>query len=132
MGITHEEARDALKVVHALEPSGVGARDLSECLAIQAREADRYDPCMACLIDNLQLVAQGEVARLKRLCRVDEEDLADMLSELRDYDPKPGLAFAPSTEAAVVPDILLSPNGEDGWDIRLNEETLPRLVVNRD
>ncbi|MEO0689429.1 MAG: RNA polymerase factor sigma-54 [Pseudomonadota bacterium] len=132
LGVAHEEARDALKVVHSLDPSGVGARDLSECLAIQAREADRYDPCMAQLLANLELVAQGEIARLKRLCRVDEEDLADMLSELRGYDPKPGLAFAPSAEAGIVPDILLTSKGDDGWDIRLNEDTLPRLVVNRD
>jgi len=132
LGIAFDEAKAALCIVQSLEPTGVGARDLAECLAIQAQEADRYDPCMRALIDNLDLVAKGEVARLKRLCRVDEEDLADMLRELRQYNPKPGLAFAPSGESAVVPDILLTPNGENGWDISLNEETLPRLVVNRD
>ncbi|MEO0591926.1 MAG: RNA polymerase sigma-54 factor, partial [Pseudomonadota bacterium] len=62
----------------------------------------------------------------------DEEDLADMLSELRGYDPKPGLSFAPASETAIVPDVLLTSNGENGWDIALNEDTLPRLIVNRD
>lgn len=132
LGIALDAADKALKAVQTLDPSGVGARSLSECLAIQAREVDRYDPCMARLIDNLELVAQGEVARLKRLCSVDEEDLADMLIELRSYNPKPGLAFAPSSDTAIVPDILLSRNGENGWDIALNEDTLPRLIVNRD
>jgi RNA polymerase sigma-54 factor len=113
------------------DPTGVGARDLAECLRLQAKEADRLDPCMAALIDNLELVAKGEVSRLKRLCRVDDEDFADMLHELREYDPKPGLAFAPSSNDAVVPDVLLSGKEDGGWDIRLNEETLPRLVVNR-
>ncbi|MEO0589030.1 MAG: RNA polymerase factor sigma-54 [Pseudomonadota bacterium] len=126
------DVESALTAVQSLDPSGVGARNLAECLAIQAREVDRYDPCMARLIDNLDLVAKGEVARLKRLCQVDEEDLADMLSELRQYDPKPGLAFAPASETAIIPDILLTPNGEKGWDIALNEDTLPRLIVNRD
>ena len=126
------EVESALQAVQSLDPSGVGARDLAECLAIQAREVDRYDPCMARLIDNLDLVAKGEVARLKRLCQADEEDLADMLSELRQYDPKPGLAFAPASETAIIPDILLTHNGENGWDIALNEDTLPRLIVNRD
>ncbi len=132
LGITLDAAEAALAAVQTLDPSGVGARTLAECIAIQAREADRYDPCMARLIDNLELVAKGEVARLKRLCNVDDEDFADMLRELRSYNPKPGLAFAPTSDNCVVPDILLTANGEDGWDIALNEDTLPRLVVNRD
>ena len=132
LGIALEETSRALKAVQSLDPSGVGARDLAECLAIQAREVDRYDPCMQQLLNNLELVAQGEVARLKRLCRVDDEDLSDMLSELRTYDPKPGLAFAPASDNAVIPDVLLTPNNQDGWDISLNEQTLPRLIVNRD
>jgi RNA polymerase sigma-54 factor len=124
------EVERALAVVQSLDPTGVGARSLAECLALQAREADRYDPCMARLIDNLDLVARGDVARLKRMCEVDDEDFADMLAELRGYDPRPGLAFGGGGEAAVVPDILLRPAGS-GWDIALNEATLPRLIVNR-
>jgi RNA polymerase sigma-54 factor len=131
LGVEESVVEAALALVQSLEPSGVGARSLAECIAIQAREADRYDPCMAALIANLELVARGEFERLKRLCRVDDEDLADMLRELRGYNPKPGLAFAPSESSAVVPDILLTANAAGGWDIALNEETLPRLIVNR-
>ncbi len=131
LGVDMDQIEDALTVVQMLDPSGVGARSLSECLAIQARDADRYDPCMAALIDNLELLAKGEIARLKRLCDVDDEDFADMLHELRSYDPKPGLTFAPGSESAVIPDVLLKEDGEGGWDISLNEDTLPRLVVNR-
>ena len=131
LGISVELAEDALTVVQMLEPVGVGARGLAECLALQAKEADRYDPCMAALIDNLELVAKGDVARLKRLCGVNDEDFADMLHELREFDPKPGLAFAPVSDSAIIPDILLKDNGKGGWDIALNEDTLPRLVVNR-
>ena len=121
---------EALAVVQSLDPTGVGARSLSECLALQAKEADRYDPCMEVLIDNLELVAKGAVAHLKRICRVDDEDFAEMLAELRGYDPKPGLRFGSAASGAVVPDVLLSAK-DDGWDIQLNEATLPRLVVNR-
>jgi RNA polymerase sigma-54 factor len=131
LGVEEPAVEAALALVQSLEPSGVGARSLAECIAIQAREADRYDPCMAALIANLELVARGEFERLKRLCRVDDEDLADMLRELRSYNPKPGLAFAPSESRPVVPDILLFANAAGGWDITLNEETLPKLVVNR-
>ncbi|QIQ87734.1 RNA polymerase factor sigma-54 [Erythrobacter sp.] len=131
LGADRGAVEDALALVQSLDPAGVGARSLAECLAIQAREADRYDPCMAKLIDNLDLLARGEIARLRRMCEVDEEDFADMLRELRGYDPKPGLAFAPSRVDAVVPDVILSANGTGGWDIAINEDTLPRLVVNR-
>ncbi|TRD11544.1 RNA polymerase factor sigma-54 [Erythrobacter insulae] len=132
LGVTRDEVEDGLTVVQMLDPTGVGARSLAECLELQAREADRYDPCMAKLIDNLDLVARGEVEKLKRLCEVDDEDFGDMLGELRSYDPKPGLAFAPTSDDAVVPDVLLSAKDDGGWDIKLNEATLPRLIVNRD
>ena len=131
LGIPLAEAERALGLVQTLDPAGVGARNLAECLAIQAREADRYDPCMARLIDNLELVARGEVARLQKLCNVDAEDFAEMLAELRGYDPRPGLTFGEQGGSAVVPDILISPATDGGWRIALNEATLPRLVVNR-
>ena len=132
LGAPIGQVEHTLALVQSLEPTGIAARTLGECLALQAMEADRYDPCMARLIDNLELVARGEFARLKRMCDVDDEDFADMLSELRQYDPKPGLAFGGAPEAAVVPDVLITPGGAEGWQIRLNEATLPRLVVNRD
>lgn len=131
LGVDIFEAKAGLRLVQSLDPSGVGARNLAECIAIQAREADRYDPCMKALIDNLDLVARGEVEKLKRLCRVDDEDFADMLRELRSYNPRPGLAFAPAETGTVVPDILLTANAAGGWDIAINEETLPKLIVNR-
>lgn len=131
LGVDLVEAEAGLALVQSLDPSGVGARNLAECIAIQAREVDRYDPCMAALLDNLDLVVRGEVERLKRLCRVDDEDFADMLRELRSYNPRPGLAFAPSDAGTVVPDILVTANAGGGWDIALNEDTLPKLIVNR-
>ncbi|WP_298167133.1 RNA polymerase factor sigma-54 [Novosphingobium sp.] len=140
LGLPQAAVQAALALVHSLDPTGVGARNLGECIALQAREADRYDPCMARLIDNLDLLARGEIARLKRLCQVDDEDFSDMLRELRSYDPKPGLRFGSRPAEAVVPDILIQAvMGDDGagqrhiegWDIALNPATLPRLVVNR-
>ncbi|MEO0061463.1 MAG: hypothetical protein RLZZ08_23 [Pseudomonadota bacterium] len=131
-GVPLARMEQALALVQALDPAGVGARTLSECLALQARDADRYDPCMARLIDNLELVAKGALAQLKRICAVDDEDFADMLAELRGYDPKPGLRFGGSNREPVVPDILITAGAKGGWDIALNQATLPRLIVNRD
>ena len=116
--------------IQTFDPTGVGARDLAECLALQAKEADRYDPCMARLIDNLDLLARGELARLKRICDVDDEDMADMIRELRNYDPKPGCRFGGETMQAVVPDMFIA-RRKDGWAIEINAATLPRVLVNR-
>ena len=131
LGVTTREAEAALTLIQSCDPTGVGARNLGECLALQAQEADRYDPCMARLLDNLDLLARGELARLKRMCGVDDEDFAGMLAELRGYDPKPGLRFATGGGEPVVPDILIRPRVDGGWDIALNQATLPRLVINR-
>jgi RNA polymerase sigma-54 factor len=131
LGLPISDLEAGLALLQTLDPSGVGARSLGECIALQAAEADRYDPCMARLIDNLDLVARGEFARLKRICGVDDEDFADMLAELRGYDPKPGLRFGGGAGAMVTPDILLTARADGGWDIALNQATLPRLVVNR-
>ena len=135
-GLELTEAEAALALIQSLDPTGVGARSLSECIALQAREADRYDPAMARLINNLDLVARGELARLRRMCGVDEDDFADMLAELRAYDPKPGLAFGGAPASPVVPDILVTArpatrNSEAGWTVAINQATLPRLIVNR-
>ncbi|MCB2049773.1 MAG: RNA polymerase factor sigma-54 [Novosphingobium sp.] len=125
------DVAQALELVQSLDPTGVGATGLAECIALQAREADRYDPAMAVLIDNLDLVARGDLARLKRICHVDDEDLRDMLGELRGYDPKPGLQYGGEPVSLAVPDVILSEGADGGWVITINQETLPRLIVNR-
>jgi RNA polymerase sigma-54 factor len=131
LGVPMAEMEEALGILQSFDPTGVGARDLAECIALQAKEADRYDPCMARLIDNLDLVAKGAFEQLKRMCRVDDEDLRDMLVELRGYDPKPGLKFDNDAAAvAVTPDLFITAQGK-GWAIELNSANLPRLLVNR-
>jgi len=120
----------ALALVQDLEPPGVGARSLAECLALQAKAADRYDPAMARLIDNLDLLSKGRTADLKRICGVDDEDLADMIRELRAYDPKPGCQFSRQGAEDVTPDVFVR-RTRNGFAVELNQATLPRLLVNR-
>ena len=120
----------ALNLVQGLDPPGVGARSLAECLALQARAADRYDPAMARLIDNLDLLSKGRTTDLKRICGVDDEDLADMIRELRAYDPKPGCQFAGQAAQDVTPDVFVRQT-RGGFAVELNQATLPRLLVNR-
>jgi RNA polymerase sigma-54 factor len=120
----------ALELVQVLDPPGVGARSLAECLALQAKTADRYDPAMARLIDNLDLLSKGRTTDLKRICEVDDEDLADMIRELRAYDPKPGCRFSGGAAEEVTPDVFVR-RTRAGFAVELNQATLPRLLVNR-
>jgi RNA polymerase sigma-54 factor len=130
LGVPLARVEAVLGIIHSFDPTGVGARDLAECLMLQAKEADRYDPCMARLIANLDLLARGELGRLKRMCGVDDEDMADMIRELRGYDPKPGCRYGGDPVQAVVPDLFVT-RTKAGWAIELNAATLPRVLVNR-
>jgi RNA polymerase sigma-54 factor len=121
----------ALAIIQSLEPSGVGARDLGECLAIQLRERDRYDPAMAVLVGHLDLVAKRDLAALKRLCAVDEEDLAEMIREIRALNPKPGASFGSAPVQAVIPDVVVRQAPDGGWLVELNTATLPKVLVNQ-
>ena len=87
LGTSLAEAQAALEIVQRFDPSGVGARDLAECLAIQLRERDRFDPAMQIFVANLPLVAKADFAQLSRLCGVDEDDVKDMAAELRGLHP---------------------------------------------
>jgi RNA polymerase sigma-54 factor len=120
-----------LRLIQSFEPAGIGARDLGECLAIQLRERDRLDPAMATLLAHLDLVARRDHGALRRLCGVDDDDLAEMLGEIRNLNPKPGNAYGQSVVQPVIPDVLVRAGPDGAWQIELNSGTLPRVLVNQ-
>jgi RNA polymerase sigma-54 factor len=130
LGVPRGQVEAVLSVVQSFDPTGVAARTLGECLALQAKEADRHDPAMARLLMNLDLLAEGRLPQLRRICGVDEEDMTDMIRELRGYDPKPGLRFGSTRVDAVVPDVFVVRRGK-GWAVEINGGTLPKLLVNQ-
>lgn len=121
-----------LRTVQSFDPPGIAARDLAECLALQALATDRYDPAMARLIGNLPLLARGDLRALARICGVDDDDLRDMIAELRSFDPKPGCRFDGERPdgGGVTPDLFVRRTAA-GWTVELNGFTLPRLLVDR-
>ena len=132
MGVEPARVETVLAVIQSFEPTGVGARSLGECLALQAREVDRLDPAMACFLEHLDLVARNDLVGLMRACQLDREDITDMIRELRRYDPKPGLRYGGERAPPVVADVFVT-RGDDGeWRIELNAATLPRLIIDRD
>ncbi len=125
-----EEAERVLRLIQGFDPSGVGARDLAECLAIQLRERDRFDPAMQALVGHLDLLAKRDFAALRKICKVDEEDILDMLGEIRRLDPKPGRAFGGGPIAPVLPDVVVRPLPDGSWHVELNTDILPRILIN--
>lgn len=130
LGCSLERVEDTLAKVQQFEPAGLFARNLSECLALQLRERDRFDPAMAALIDNLDLVAKREFTALSKACGVDMEDITDMVEELRHLNPKPGLDFEHDLVQAVTPDVFMRAQPHGGWHLELNNENLPKVLVN--
>lgn len=131
LGAETEDVDAVLVVVQGFDPSGVGARTLAECLSIQLRDQNRLDPAMKALIDNLELLAKRDFAGLKRICRVDDEDIADMVAEVRRLQPKPGIAFGFSPVQTLVPDVTVRMGPDSGWIVELNTDTLPKVLVNQ-
>ena len=130
LGCELEDVQAVLGVLHGFDPVGVGARDLAECLALQLKAKDRLDPAMDVLLTRLDLVARRDIAQLTVLCRVDAEDIADMISEIRQLNPKPGLALGGEPVNPVVPDVFVKEGPDGGWLVELNSDTLPRLLIN--
>lgn len=130
LGAEIEDIERVLAILQGFEPTGVFARDLAECMALQLKERDRFDPAMKAFVENLDLVAGREFSKLANLCGVDQEDIVDMLAEIRELDPKPGLSFAPDTAEPIIPDVLMVRHPKGGWLVELNAETLPRVLVN--
>ena len=131
LGVALGDVEGMLTVMQGFEPTGVMARSLKECMALQLAEQDRLDPAMQCFLENLELVARRDLAQLCKLCGVDEEDIRDMIAEIRALDPRPGLTFGGETAAPVVPDVFVRAAQGGGWTVELNTETLPRVLVNQ-
>ncbi|WP_375598852.1 RNA polymerase factor sigma-54 [Devosia sp. Naph2] len=131
LGAELADVEAVLEALQGCEPAGIFARDVAECLSIQLRERDRLDPIMQKLIENLPLLAEHNMPALLKAVGCDREDLSDMLTEIRLLDPRPGLAFDSGPVEAVVPDVFVRPGPDGGWQIELNSEVLPRVLVNR-
>jgi RNA polymerase sigma-54 factor len=131
LGAPMAEIEAVLAILHTFEPSGVCARNLTECLAIQLRELDRCDPAMQALLANLDLLAKRDLAQLRKLCGVGDEDLVDMIGEIKRLNPKPGLAFGSVTVQPIVPDVFVRPGPDGGFIVELNSDTLPKVLLNQ-
>jgi RNA polymerase sigma-54 factor len=131
LGCTLEAIEGVLAVMQRFDPVGIMARSLKECLSIQLREKNRLDPCMAMLLDNLHLIAERNLKGLATKCGLATDEVIDMITEIKQLNPKPALAYDHAPAQHIIPDVQMRPNGTGGWIIELNPDALPRVLVSR-
>ena len=131
LGAPLPAVESVLTILQGFDPPGVCARNLPECLAIQLKERNRFDPAMQTLVAHLDLLARRDLAALRRLCGVSDEDLTDMIHEIRELNPKPGLAFGSSWCSRSCRMCSSAPGRDGGFIIELNSDTLPKVLVNQ-
>jgi RNA polymerase sigma-54 factor len=131
LGCKLEMVEEVLTTLQGFEPVGVFARDVRECLALQLKDRNRYDPCMAAMLDNLELLAKRDMAGLRRICGVDDEDLREMVAEIRALNPRPGAGYHSEPAETLVPDVMVREGLGGMWHVELNTDTLPRVLVDQ-
>lgn len=131
LGAKRALVEETLAAVQQFDPCGIFARDLKECLALQLAEQNLLDPMMQALLDNIHLMERGDIAGLQAACGADGEDFADMLTQIRTCDPFPARRFVNDAAQVVAPDVYVR-RGKDGiWQVELNHETLPSVLLNK-
>jgi RNA polymerase sigma-54 factor len=131
LGATPARIESVLATLQTFDPPGVFARSLAECLALQLKEQNRYDPQIAAFLNNLHLLGAHNIAGLRRAVGCEMDELTDMITEIKQLNPKPGLAFGSVELQPVVPDVYVRSAVDGSWLIELNSDTLPRVLVNR-
>ncbi len=131
LGAPQELVDRVLASLQTLDPPGVFARSLKECLALQLKEQNRYDPVIAAFLDNLHLLASHNLPALKKAVGIEMDELMEIVAEIKRLNPKPGLKYGSVQMQPVVPDVLVRPAPDGSWIVELNSDTLPRVLVNR-
>jgi RNA polymerase sigma-54 factor len=127
-----DRLRCALGWLQSLEPSGVGARDLGECLVLQLREHDRTEAQRVAILicqGHLELLARRDMKKLVAATGADEDDIRDAQALIVGLEPKPGRRFARAEANIVVPDVIVQKAGR-GWRVVLNPDVMPKLRIN--
>jgi len=131
LGVSETRLNSVLLQLKTLEPTGVFAKDLSECLALQLAEKDLLSAPMKALTDHLDLLAKYDLSKLAKICGVKMDGLKAMIGELRNLSPKPGAAFGGIVAQAIEPDVYIRETPQGGWAVELNADTLPRVLLNQ-
>jgi RNA polymerase sigma-54 factor len=130
LGCEGIEVRRALRLIQGFEPSGVGARNLEECLRLQLREKGQLTSEMGLFLENIHYMGTHDLPSLRRACKMSEDALREHIATIRKLNPKPGLQYGRDHVQVVIPDVYVTETGEGGWKVELNQDTLPKVIAN--
>ena len=135
LGCSPERVQRLLRTLKTFDPTGICASDLAECLALQLEERGQLDGPMKILLQNLNMLADHDLKGLCEKCGVNSTYLADMIAEIKSLNPKPAAEFDHMIVQTAIPDVLMKRRPKNiggGWRVELNNETLPRVLVNQE
>ncbi len=128
-----EDVEEILKIVQRMDPCGIGARDLSECLGLQLNQLDAQTPWLVeakHLVDHhLDLLGAKDFNTLKRKTKLNEQDLAEIVVLIQTLNPRPGSAIAEEISDYIIPDVVVR-KFEGRWLVELNSDATPQIRIN--
>ena len=125
-----EEVEEILEIIKKFDPTGVGAKDIKECLLLQAEALEPDDPIIRELIlGHLDHLTERNYAKIAKELSVDVERIMEGIEFIRTLDPSPGSAFGSETPQYVIPDIYIV-KVDDEWQVLLNDDGMPKLRIN--
>ncbi|MGE4313255.1 MAG: RNA polymerase factor sigma-54 [Pseudobdellovibrionaceae bacterium] len=135
LSCSKERLEGILPILKHFEPTGIFASSLQECLALQLEEKGKLTPAFTKLLDNLNLLAEHDHKKLAEICGCTIDDIAMMATTIRTLQPKPVSEYDHFVTQAIVPDVLMKKQPREvggGWRVELNNDTLPRVLVNNE
>lgn len=132
LGIALADVGRVLEICRQFEPAGMFATSLRECLALQLQASGRLDLAMERFLDNIDMLADGRINELRLACGVNETEFSELVDEIRALNPKPGVLGGKEPIRPIIPDVVVTARAEGAWRVELNDETLPKVLVNRD
>jgi RNA polymerase sigma-54 factor len=132
VGIDAAHYGRAVAMLQACEPTGVGARNLRECLALQLEERGQLSDAMRTVLAKLDWIMEGKHKQLCRECRLSTDQLSEIMQQIKACNPKPASGYDVTMPQTLIPEVLVRRKGEGEWVVELNHEVLPKLLIDRD
>ena len=131
IGCDNDTLEKIIRRMQKFEPTGVFAKNLSECLKIQLENKGILTEDMLLLIENFDMLARGEIKSLCKVCKISEIQLTENIKNIKKLNPKPGTIYTEDNEPIYHPDVIVK-HKNNSWEVELNNSTLPKIIVNED
>jgi RNA polymerase sigma-54 factor len=130
IGVNFAKLEEVLSHLQNFEPAGIFARNLAECLSLQLRDKNYYNEQFAMFLQHLPLLAEGKIDELRKICKISDKQLSNMIRIIKELNPKPGSDFVRETTYYMIPEVFVRKE-KDRFIIELNNEILPKLLIDR-